>query len=296
MDTIIWLISNHQIYVGDFYKGELKQVPFEKTDSWEVYGPDDLEKLVDYMNYPLHYNQFKKSRLVILFDEVKVYEMLTKVQRCFKHCEGITLRRIEPLLTQVALKEGLARDEKIEFANKLYEFVEKNGENLVVQECLDEEEDGKTVENRVMVPMAVYEYVIELLKEENLTVETVETAFEYEIVLSPTTLLTKGGQKEKRYLQVEDVILASTLVEDGAEVDRGEALFKYSHNVQKMFGRMKTEEIAKQSTSKGKMYFVKPLDQNELTWVAKDEVIGIIGPDTSHKEEAFAWYKKNIIF
>ena len=37
MDTIIWLISNHQIYVGDFYKGELKAIPFEKADTWEVY-------------------------------------------------------------------------------------------------------------------------------------------------------------------------------------------------------------------------------------------------------------------
>ena len=81
MDTIIWLISNHQIYVGDLYKGELKAIPFEKADTWEVYGADDIEKLVDYMNYPLHYNQFKNSKLVILFDEVKVYEMLRKIER-----------------------------------------------------------------------------------------------------------------------------------------------------------------------------------------------------------------------
>ena len=50
MDTIIWLISNHQIYVGDFYKGELKAIPFEKSDTWEVYGADDREKEVDDMN------------------------------------------------------------------------------------------------------------------------------------------------------------------------------------------------------------------------------------------------------
>jgi hypothetical protein len=294
MDTIIWLISNHQIYVGDFYKGELKAIPFEKADTWEVYGADDIEKLVDYMNYPLHYNQFKNSKLVILFDEVKVYEMLRKIERCFKNCEAIVIKRIEPFLLQTLLKEGIRAEQRIEFAGRSYELAEE-GEGSLLRPCLEEEEDGETVENPSLNPMALYEYILQLIEEGQIKMQSVEEVFKYDLILSPTTLYIKGGQKEKRYLQVEDIVMRDTIVAEGTILSKGEELFKYKHHVQKMFRRIKTEEIAKQVTKAGKIHFVKAFDENQLIWVLKDEVIGIIGEAASTHEEVMEWYQKNMV-
>ena len=62
-----------------------------------------------------------------------------------------------------------------------------------------------------------------------------------------------------------------------------------------MFGRIKTEEIAKQVTKAGKIHFVKAFDENQLIWVLKDEVIGIIGEAASTHEEVMEWYQKNMV-
>ena len=292
MDTIIWLINNHQVYVGDFYQGELKTIPFEKADSWEVYGADDLEKLVDYMNYPLHYNHFKKSQLVILFDEIKNYEMLKKIKRCFRYCEAVAIKRIEPLLIQTLIKLEISTQQIIEFAGKKYEYV-KEDKNFLLNLCLEEEQEEEAVLK--LNPRDIYQAVLELIKQGKLAMQSVEEAFKYDLILSPTTLYTSHGQKEKCYLQVEDIILKDTIVTNGSILQAGEPIFKYHHQVQKMFGRIKTEERSKRVVREGKIYLIKALDENEGVWVSKDEVIGILGEKESTYEEIMKWYEEHIL-
>lgn len=287
MDTIIWLINNHQIYVGDFYKNNIKTVTFEKTDSWEVYGAEDLEVLIDYMNYPLHYNHFRKSQLIILFDEVKTYEMLTKVQKCFKESSGIMVKCIEPFLLEVALKEGAGLGQKISFAYKAYELVQK--EEGIKLHVLEEEPE----EVLEIKPLSLFEYIVELQKKGDLQkqIKTVDETFKYELILSPATLFTKEGQREKRFLKVEDVLMPETLAADQTYMQAGETLFKYKHSVQKLFGRIKTEEISKKLSHEGLFCFIKPFNPGEAVWAYKDEVLGIAGPRGESKETLLKWYK-----
>lgn len=289
MDTIIWLINNHQVYVGDFYKGELKPIPFEKADSWEVYGADDLEKLVDYMNYPLHYNQFKKSNFVILFDEIKYYEMLKKIKKCFRYCKAIAIRRLNPFLIQALIKLQVPTQQVIEFGGKRYEYRYEENKGILLEACLEEEEEN---ENDVKVnPIDLYKIILDLIKQEEFKLQSVEEAFKYDLILSPTTLYTNNGQKEKCYLQVEDVLLKETLVANESILQKGEAIFKYKHQVQKMFGRVKIEERCKNASRTGKIYFIKELDDNHLVWALKDEVIGILGEEESTYETIIQWYE-----
>lgn len=290
MDTIIWLINNHQIYVGDFYKNNIKTVTFEKTDSWEVYGSEDLEELIDYMNYPLHYNHFRKSQLIILFDEVKTYEMLTKVQRCFKESSGIMVKCIEPFLLKVALKEGAGAGQKISFAHKTYELVQKEEE---IRLHVLEEEPEEAEEVLEIKPLSFFEYVVEMQKEGDFQkqIKNADEAFKYELILSPATLFTKEGQREKRFLQVEDVLMPETLAMDQTYMQAGDTLFKYKHRVQKLFGRVKTEEISKNLSQEGLFCFIKPFNPSEAVWVYKDEVLGITGPKGESKETLLKWYE-----
>lgn len=296
MDTIIWLISNHQVYVGDYYKNNIKKVTFEKADSWEIYGIDDLEKLIDYMNYPLHYNHFRKSQLIVLFDDVKIYEMLSRVQESFKESNGIVIGRIEHFLLKVALEEGTKTSQKISFSDKVYELSQKEDGKFTLNAYLeDPEEEEKVLE---IQPLALYEYLIKLQKEADYEkkLQNIEEAFKNELVLSPTTLFTRDGQKEKRYLQVEDVLMQETLVPDQSEILKGDVLFKYKHSVQKLFGRIKTEEISKYATKEGKFCFVKPFDKDQVLWTCKDEVLGILGSKQDKKEDLLRWYNETIMY
>lgn len=291
MDTIIWLMNNHHIYVGDFYKNNIKMVTFEKVDSWEFYGVDDIEELIDYMNYPLHYNRFRKSQLIILFDEVKTYEMLTKVQNNFKESTGMMVKRIEPFLLEVALKQGIEPGQKISFADRSYELVQmEEGIKLHILEE-DPEEKEEVLEIK---PLSIFEDIVERQKEKTFQkeIKDVNDIFKYELILSPTTLFIQHGQREKRFLQVEDVLMTNTLVKDETYMQKGDILFKYKHNVQKLFGRIKTEEASKKLSKEGVFYFIKPLNDKENVWAYRDEVLGIVGSRGQSKEALLKWYKE----
>lgn len=294
MDTIIWLISNHQVYVGDYYKNNIKKVTFEKADSWEVYGIDDLEKLIDYMNYPLHYNHFRKSQLIILFDEAKTYEMLSKVKDSFKESAGILIRRIEPFLLKIAEQEALKPAQKISFSDKVYELTQKEEGQLILEAYLEEVQEEEQVIQ--IDPVTLYAYLIEMQKEDGYKkkIQSVEEVFKNELILSPTTLFTKDGQKEKCYLQVEDVLMSETLVKDQSKVLKGDVLFKYKHSVQKLFGRIKIEEVAKCASREGQICFIKPLDKSRDIWAYKDEVLGVLGMLKDTKENLLRWYDEII--
>lgn len=96
MDTIIFLAYENEIYVGDYYKNKIKEVKFEKADSWEVYAYEDLEELIEYMEYPLQYNHFKDNRIIFLFDEIRVYEWAQKAQRLFKQSTSFYISPLAP--------------------------------------------------------------------------------------------------------------------------------------------------------------------------------------------------------
>ena len=295
MDTIIWLMNNHHIYVGDYYKNNIKMVTFEKVDSWEFYGADDVEELIDYMNYPLQYNRFRNNQIIILFDEVKTYEMLTKVQKNFKESAGIMVKRIESFLLEVALKQGMEPGQKISFADRAYELIQM--EEGIKLHMLEEEPEEKE-EVLEIKPLTIFEDVVERQKEETFQkqIKDANDIFKYELVLSPTTLFIQDGQREKRFLQVEDVLMTNTLVKDETYMQKGDILFKYKHNVQKLFGRIKTEEVAKKLSKEGVFYFVKPFNVKENVWAYRDEVLGIVGPREESKEALLKWYREIVAY
>ena len=117
MDTIIFLIYENEIYVGDYYKEKIKEVKFDKADTWEAYAYEDLEELLEYMQYPLKYNHFKNNRLIFLFDDIRFYEWLQKAENLLKHRESLYINRIEPFI------EGLENDLKEKQVIQIYEKV-----------------------------------------------------------------------------------------------------------------------------------------------------------------------------
>lgn len=120
MDTIIFLVYENEIYVGDYYKNKLKEVKFDKADTWEVYAYEDLEKLLEYMQYPLKYNHFKNNRIIFLFDQIRVYEWMQKAESLFKQSDSLYISRVEPFIK--GFEEQLEDKKVIPIYEKVLEY------------------------------------------------------------------------------------------------------------------------------------------------------------------------------
>lgn len=120
MDTIIFLVYENEVYVGDYYKGKLKEVKFDKADSWEVYAYEDLEKLLEYMQYPLKYNHFKNNRIIFLFDQIRVYEWMQKAESLLKQSDSLYISRVEPFIAD--LENGLEEKQVIQIYENILEY------------------------------------------------------------------------------------------------------------------------------------------------------------------------------
>lgn len=259
MDTIIFLYYKHEIYVGDYYKEKIKEVKFEKADSWEVYHYEDFEKLLEYMQYPLKYNNFKNNRLIFLFDDIRFYEWLMKAKRYVAQSEQIYAERIEPMLEVVQKEQG-----------------------RIIKEGNEHEEEADKLPAAVA---DIYKYVLDM------DWSKYETTLRYELVLSPATLYKRKEEGKKQYLHVEDIVDLNSLIADETWVKKGDEVLEYDHYVKKLFGGTKIEHLSKRVNSEGCFYWHLP-QKDDGIFVNKDEVIGIIDYKKGTREEMLGWCKK----
>ncbi|MEG0319371.1 MAG: hypothetical protein RR627_05670 [Niameybacter sp.] len=258
MDTIIFLLYQHEVYVGDYYKDKMKEVKFEKADSWEVYNYEDLEELLEYMQYPLKYNQFKNNRLIFLFDDIRFYEWLTKAKRLLSQSEYIYAERIEP-------------------------FIEIENRMLEVKQAVEDKEEEEMV--LPVKPVELYERLLAV--DWSLHAQ----AYRYELVLSPSTLYTIKEEGSKQFLQVQDIVDMNTLIKEETYVQKGDEILAYDHCVARWFGRIKVERLSKKVNGAGTFYW-HVLKEVGHIFAKKDEVIGVIDHERGTKEEMLAWCEK----
>ncbi|OON98756.1 MAG: hypothetical protein ATN35_00665 [Epulopiscium sp. Nele67-Bin004] len=293
MDTVVWIISNHNVFMNDYYKDKWKKVEFYKRDYWEVYCHYDMNELVDYLNYPLHYNNFKGSDLKIVYDMPIIYEYLYKVKERFNQVNTITLCALEPVLLWYLYNNDLLSDLPLTIGQetKFYEVV-KQGKIITLKE-IEEEEDM----DYVNVPMSKTSELL-VCEEDTLdkldlapfsketkeqlrnilvpSTNDLETVFNQLPILCPATIRVSPKNAEK-FLDVNDVLVKDSLVPSGSFVNKGDTLFEYTHEVKKLFGKKDVQTISKVSDMTGIIKWHVDLNKNDI-WAKKEEIIGTIIP------------------
>ncbi|OOB79857.1 MAG: hypothetical protein ATN34_01005 [Epulopiscium sp. Nele67-Bin002] len=284
MDTIIWIVSQHNVYINDYYNGEWKSLSFNKKDFYEIYCHHDVNELIDYLNYPLHYNNFKGSQLKIIYDMPIIYEYLYKVQHRFNQAQGLTLGPLIPVLLWYAYNKEIPNGTIIGIEGAFYLL-----EDMTLIE-IEEEEDMEytTISVKDCAKMLLEES--EKLDEAPFNDETKEHlrtilstntngtigVFDVCYVLSPATIRVQP-QDASKFLDVNDVLVHNSLVKDGTCVKKGDVLFEYTHEVTKWFGKKQLSTIPKISESDGIINFIPRAVIGDV-WANKEDVLATIKP------------------
>lgn len=100
MNSVFFIAKENEVYVCDRYKGKLKEVPLKGKAYWEVYDHYDFKELVDYLNYPLHYANFKDSDVKIVYTQTDFYNIIQKTKSLFDQSMGVKIGFLPHLLQQ----------------------------------------------------------------------------------------------------------------------------------------------------------------------------------------------------
>ncbi|OOB80366.1 MAG: hypothetical protein BEN19_05300 [Epulopiscium sp. Nuni2H_MBin003] len=278
MDTLIFIISNHTAYINDFYKGEWKKVSFNKRDFYELYCHYDANELIDFLNYPLNYNKFKNTNIIILYDEPIIYQYMYKVKDRFKLANSVTISCLDSAILYYLCLNNLYKNQIILVENVFYK-VEISDRFLTLNE-VEEEEEYLQIDAMEISKVLIEEKNIELplndMDIENInhifTFNNIDTEFNKCLILSPATI-TATETPVKKFLEVNDSLIKDSLLRDGTAVKIGDVLFKYYHKV-KGFLKTTTTILEKRAEIEGIFFWDNRQDGN--VWANKDEVIGEI--------------------
>lgn len=278
-DTVVILINDYKLFVGDIYQGKIKPVVFRKQDYWEIFDYSDLKDFLEYMNYPLGYKNFKGSHLKIYFNQPLMYQYIYQMKEDLGQCESMEIGYLPDLILEV-FKNDNHEACTIECLEKQY-HIEVKEEKYFIKEVEDEEATLKvTVEQ-------ICEYIANLEDRG----ESVENTLSHYVLFNPVTLLKEYVTEEKRkYLEVDNKLLKC--LNDGDYVNLGEIMLEYEQRVFKLFGRKDCKIISKNAPQSGT--FISLLEELGSNKIDKDRVIGVIAPKNEEREATLSWFNQCI--
>lgn len=277
-DTVILLINDYKVFVGDFYQDKIKQVKFKKQDYWEVFDTSDLKEFLEYMIYPLNYKKFEGSHLRIYFNKPLMYSYLYDVQDSFRLAESIQVQSLDQLM-----RDTMSIHEDYQ-AGMVFECLEK-------RYSLDEQGTLVEVEDQEAQISVSVEHLCEYIIAQEEKKQAITSAFEYYVWFSPVTLIDNVGTKEKyKYLEVESKLIEMIL--DGAYVGKNGPLMTYEQVIYKLFGKKEIRTCYQKAPQGGKFFQVSSVEDTRI--VKKDQVLGVIAPVTEEREKAIDWLKNTI--
>lgn len=278
-DTVVILINDYKLFVGDIYQGKIKPVVFRRQDYWEIFDYSDLKDFLEYMNYPLGYKNFKGSHLKIYFNQPLMYQYIYQIKEDLVQCESMEIGYLPDLILEV-FKNDKHEACMIECLDKKY-HIEVKEEKHFIKEVEDEETTLKvTVEQ-------ICEYITNLEDRG----ESVENILSRYVLFNPVTLLKEYITEEKRkYLEVDNKLLKC--LNDGDHVNQGEIMLEYEQRVFKLFGRKDCKIISKYAPQSGT--FISLLEELDSNKIDKDKVIGVIAPENEEREATLNWFNQCI--
>ncbi len=170
MDTIIWIINQHNVYINDYYKGAWKTLNFHKKDFYEAYCHYDISELIDYMNYPLNYKNFQGSNLIIIYDMPIIYDYFYKVQERFTQANSLILKDcLKELVLWTAYNKKILTQSpsQVMLEGVLFEITLQNQVleiNEIEEDITSEEEDYLLISMVDCAKMVLLNNAIEVLE------------------------------------------------------------------------------------------------------------------------------------
>lgn len=288
MDTVFFIIKGHEVYVGDYYKGEVKQVKFKDKDYWEVFDQHDFREFIEHMNYPLNYKNFKGNPIKILYSEPQKYEMLFKLQEDFKEALSVDVGMLPSALLKWWQAQGIEGQDtyRIMYEQSCYS-ISQVGEGKYTIQLLEEVDEDLNIQEVTTLDLCQF-----LLEEERLLTPLGERW----AVLSPVTLEEEIQVVDKeKYLETHHKINKETMIGDGASVECGSIIFDYTKSVRKLFGGHATQILQKKSEQAGIFFDLrdkKTQQKEHRLWAQKDELIGVVGKEGDTVEDLKWWLEK----
>lgn len=277
-DTVILLINDYKVFVGDFYQDKIKQVKFRTQDYWEVFDTSDLKEFLEYMIYPLGYKKFKDSHLRIYFNKPLTYNYVYEVKEELSLCESLAVDNLQELIIEASKAHEEYQD------GMVFECLEKR--YRIKPDQTLEEVEGDKAELQVSL-----EYLCQYIIDQGIEGQCVENALSHYIWFSPATFVEQIGVKEKyKYLEVENQCIE--MIEDGYSVHQDEVMITYEQSIYKLFGKKEVKRREQRAPQAGNFVSVTPL--NEMILIKKDQILGIIAPSWEEKKDAIKWFRKII--
>ncbi|ONI42332.1 hypothetical protein AN639_12680 [Candidatus Epulonipiscium fishelsonii] len=290
-DTLVIIISKNQTYITDYYKKSWRKVQFKDRDYWEIYSYYDINDLVEFLNYPLHYKQFKGINIKIIIDKPIIYEYLYKVQKIFSQAKSIVIIDIESWIIASAYllnkPIGYIEFEGAFFLTQkvgdIYEISKVEEPNKIKHTSLKDKECNEIIFNQKYsvdnLPFSqIHKDNIKLLLDNS---STLKTTFSKYLVLSPATIRYGKQNTKNHYLKVDDILIIESLKENLSHIKREETLFSYTHEVTKLFRRKEKKVVDKKSEAEGVFHLTLDNDMNSSIWAKKEDVIGYICKERS---------------
>ncbi|OON91947.1 MAG: hypothetical protein ATN32_10030 [Candidatus Epulonipiscium fishelsonii] len=278
----------------DYHKEKWKKIQFKDRDYWEIYSQYDINDLVEFLNYPLHYKQFKDINIKIIIDKPIIYEYLYKVQNLFKQVKSIVIIDIESWIIASAylLNKPLGH---IEFEGAFF-LTQQIGDIYEISEAEEPDEMSYAILKDKECNEIIFkqDYNIEDLPFEKIHKDNIKrlldntldlkTTFNKFLVLSPATI-RYGYQTKKHFFKVDDVLIIESLKEHLSHIEKEEILFSYTHEVTKLFNRKEKKVISKKSEAEGTFHLTLDNDLNSDIWAKKGEIVGYVCDEKSDLDE-----------
>ncbi len=310
MDKVFFIIQAHEVFVGEYYKEQIRQVKFKDKDFYEVFDKHDWLEMIDCMNYPMNYQEFKDNEINILYHAPEKYEMIYDVRDAFVKASEVKLGSMIPYLKKCyyqQLKKEVIHKE-VDYIcyeqsyYKIQKYVEAMDREEIAEpplaEMVDEwmtlkyigllqEEEIETLKGRICE--VTTEEVCACLHEDPSMIVDLEMCYP---VLAPVTLYKEETTPIKQsFLETSYWIDESSLLKQGTQVTVGMPLFTYTKKVNKWFGKKELQKLEKKSPVEG-YYFRQPHETNDTKWANKNQLIGVINPSDKTEKEMREWMKK----
>ena len=317
MDYVFFIIKQHEVFVGEYYKKQIKHVKFKDKDFWEVFDKHDWLEMIDYMNYPMNYKDFKDHKICILYDRPEKYEMLYETKSVFEKAYSVEVGMLLPYLKKgyyeaINVTEDKLEDE-IEDKEKSYISYEQSYYKVTryveaiehKAECLVEQVDQWITLAPIKAELEADLEAMEAVDADScaLSTETLCSILhndqtmlvalgERYPVLAPVTLYREEKKQLKpKFLATNYTIDETSVIKQGKMVEQGSVLFQYTKSVYQLFGKKAIQQLEKKALGCG-CYFRYGMPTEDNLWARQGQIIGVVGMEQDTEEAVKVWLKK----
>ncbi|MGL4362930.1 MAG: hypothetical protein ACRCSG_06685 [Cellulosilyticaceae bacterium] len=285
MDTVCFIMNDQEIYVGDYYKDEVKQVKFKEQDGWECNDVYDFKNLLEYLNYPLNYNDFKNNRVIILYRTSKDYDIISQVQKKWSQCDSVEITKLETILKAlVEEKYNNAQEldklvQFVQYENKLYEMIECNGNKLLRRN------ETHMLEN-------IQEDCIKTITTDEVTKFVLSNKVylkpmtNRKLILAPVNIMPTC-KNLKKYLET---CFTEAKWIDNQIVREGDVLFTYTQWTKTFLKGFKKQQKQILAPIDGQIFWMNTTSAEDI--IEKNCVLGVIGSTDDTEEIIKKWIKE----